>query len=125
MQLRVVEETENKYSEEGGTFINMFDAHPPFQIDGNFGAAAGIAEMLLQSRDDKIFVLPALPDAWKRGGVKGLCAKGGVRVDISWDENKVEAVLVSDIDQTIRVAFRGLKHSDVILKKNEAKAIVL
>ena len=89
---------------DGRTYPNLFDAHPPFQIDGNFGCAAGICEMLVQSHDGAVHLLPALPDEWKEGEVMGLQARGAFTVGITWKEGALqEATITSRIGGTLRM----------------------
>jgi len=103
----------------GGTYPNLWDAHPPFQIDGNFGGTAGIAEMLLQSRNGEIILLPALPAAWPDGEVRGLCARGGFEVDMRWSDKKLDKVEIRSKGGTQCHLRYGDYTLDLILKSGQ------
>ncbi|MBO4754094.1 MAG: glycoside hydrolase family 95 protein [Bacteroidales bacterium] len=111
-QLSLTHERDVSYEPKqgGGTYTNLFDAHPPFQIDGNFGCTAGIAEMLMQSQDPVIRLLPALPDYWKEEGrVTGLVARGGFVIDMEWRDGKVTRLAVtSRVGGLLQIAGPGL-----------------
>ncbi len=103
----------------GGCYYNLFDAHSPFQIDGNYGCTSGIAEMLLQSYDDIVTLLPALPSAWKEGSVTGLKAQGNFTVDETWQDSKATHIAItSGAGQPLRIRYAKLKDVSYTFRLN-------
>jgi alpha-L-fucosidase 2 len=118
--LKPVSGNDVNYSNGGGTYNNLFCAHPPFQIDGNFGGTAGIAEMLLQSQDGYIELLPAIPNEWKNGSFSGLCARGGVEVSAKWKGAKVNTInLKATSDGSFKIKIPDYA-KNLTVKKNDA-----
>lgn len=95
--LKLTGSTGTNYSNGGGSYANLFDAHPPFQIDGNFGALSGMTEMMLQSQSREIFLLPAIPDDWAEGSISGLKARGNFEVSINWKNKKVTSASILSV----------------------------
>lgn len=114
-------------NKEGRTYPNMFTAHPPFQIDGNFGLTAGVAEMLLQSHDGALHLLPALPDVWKEGEVRGIKARGGFIVNMKWENNKIYKVeILSKVGGNLRIrTYTELKGKGLKNAKGESENSLL
>ena len=110
-----------RYDGGGGVYPNLFDACPPFQIDGNFGTTAAIAEMLVQSQEGVIHLLPALPAAWKAGKVTGLCARGDFEVGLTWnDGHLISATIRSNAGNPCTVTCQG---KTVVLKIKKGRRL--
>ena len=105
------------------TYANMFDMHPPFQIDGNFGACAAISRMLVQSSNERCVILPALPKAWKSGQVKGIRIMGNAQVDIKWENHKLTELKVKAAsDYKGKFIYQGKEINDKVTYITEISA---
>jgi alpha-L-fucosidase 2 len=121
-QLKLTQHAGTEYN-GGGTYANMFDAHPPFQIDGNFGCAAGIAEMFVQSHDGAVYILPAIPDIWAKGRISGLRTRGGFLTDMEWENGEIKTLKVKSLlggNLRIRTT-TPLKSSSGVLEQSSGK----
>lgn len=121
-QLTLVEK--DGWGSKGGTYPNLFDAHPPFQIDGNFGCTSGITEMLLQTQNGFIDILPALPGAWKSGSISGLRTYGGFEVKVIWENNKAKEITIKSVlggNCRVRLPNEMQLSGNTKLKKAEGK----
>jgi alpha-L-fucosidase 2 len=102
-------------------YLNLFDAHPPFQIDGNFGYTAGVAEMLVQSHEPGLIrVLPALPEAWKTGEVKGIKARGGFKLDFKWENGEVKSLRITSLLGNKTILMMDGSEVELDLQKGES-----
>lgn len=118
--LKYTNETGTIMSRGGGTYPNLFDAHPPFQIDGNFAGTAGMAEMLIQSHQDKLHLLPAIPTSWPSGKVSGLRGRGGFEVSMQWEKNTLTQAQVKSINGE---ELRLLTHKPVTVQGTTATSV--